>query len=44
MTENDRAITLYEVDISLALDIKNVCTFATGNDVRLAAYRLKCPD
>jgi hypothetical protein len=41
MTQNDRAITLYEVDISTALDIKNMSTFATGNDVWLASNGFK---
>jgi hypothetical protein len=41
MTQNDRAITLYEVDISTALDIKNVSTFTAGNDVWLASNGFK---
>ena len=41
MTQNDRAITLYEVDISTALDIKNMSTFAAGNDVWLASNGFK---
>jgi hypothetical protein len=42
MTQNDCAVTLDEVDIASAFDIKNMCAFASSNDVWLAAYRLKC--
>jgi hypothetical protein len=41
MTQNNGAITLHEIDVSLALNINDVSAFTSGNDVRLTAYRLK---
>ena len=37
VAEDDRAVTLDEIDISLTFDVLDECTLAPGDDVRLTA-------
>ncbi|MEY2775857.1 MAG: hypothetical protein RL218_1082, partial [Actinomycetota bacterium] len=42
MTQDDGAITLHEIDVSLAFDVFNEGTLTARDDVGLASNRAEC--